>query len=170
MATTKATKVPSISIITDESVLKALVKSIGVRGKALDKDIHRAAVSALAHGFEHKSTGIAESLMAAMPSIARKNALKVYLMDLGCFLVKEDGKTLGIDSEKRKAGFVHRELALATAPGKYSPEPEAISPLVAMDMVRKLVERLTKAKENGKLDADSISVLEKLSQVAPSVV
>jgi len=161
-------KTPSSIIISDSTELSKLIKSIASRGKGLDKDIHRAAVSALSHGFEHGSTAHAETLLAAMPKSARGKALHLYLMELGCFMVKEDGKTLGINKEKRSAGFVLKATALSTPFWEYTKEVTPPSPVEAMELVRNLIKRLQKAKGEGMLD-DS-SVLDKLMQVAPAVI
>lgn len=165
---TKATKQSSSIIISDSTVLSKLIKSIATRGRGLDKDIHIAAVSALAHGFEHGSTAHAETLMAAMPKSARGKALQVYLMDLGCFMVKEDGKTLGINKDKRTAGFTTKAQALSTPFWEYTKDIAPPSPVEAMELVRNLIKRLQKAHGEGLLD-DS-SVLDKLLQVAPAVI
>jgi hypothetical protein len=163
-------KTKEFAIITDNGTLTKLIVSIKGRGKALDKDMHTAAVSALFHGFEYKSTAHAESLLASLPASARKNALKVWFMDLGCFLVKEDGKTLGIDKVKHSAGWINKETAISTPFYKYSEEPAVPSPLDAMELVRALIKKLNAAKGKGELDADSSSVLDKLLVVAPAVV
>lgn len=166
MATSKK---QSTTVITDGIALNTLIKSIGGRGKLLDRDIHRAAVSALWHGFQHKSTAHAEMLLGAMPQVSRKNALRAWLLDMGCFMVKDDGKTLGINKEVHAAGFKLEQEAIDTPFWKYTAEPEVLAQVDAMELVRKLVTKLTKAKESGKLDAASETVLEKLAKVAPAL-
>lgn len=167
-SSTKPDKQSKFTIITDNTELSKLIKSIDVRGKGIDKDLHRAAVSALAHGFMHGSTAHAESFLAAMPKSSRAKALRVYLLDMGCFLVKEDGKTLGINKDLKAAGFVKEAEAIATPFYEYTKEVQAPSQVAAMDMVRNLIKRLESANSKGLLD-DS-SVLSKLRAVAPAIV
>lgn len=169
MTASKKPAKQAFAIVTDKAQLSALIKSIGTRGRSLDKAIHQAAVSALWHGFQHKSTGYAENLLAEMGKSSRKNALRAWLLDMGCFMVKEDGKTLGIDATARAAGF-DEARAIDTPFWDYNKEPEVMTKLDAMEAVRKLVKRLTKAKEDGLLDAEGLDVLAKVAQVAPSVV
>lgn len=160
-------KKPTFAIVTEGTKLTTLIKSIGVRGKKLDADIHTAAVSALWHGYQHKSTGYAENLLSAMPASARKNALKAWLLDMGCFMLKEDNKTLGIDKERHAKGFDEAN-AIATPYWEYNKEPEVLTQVDAMALVNSLIKRLTKAKENGQLDAVGLDVLAKVTSVAPA--
>lgn len=177
---TKAIKQTNSIFISDSAELSKLIKSIGERGKKLDKDIHQAAISALAHGFEHGSTAHAETLRVALPKVSRRKALELYFIELGCFMFKEDGKTLGVNSETR-AKYYNKDTKEYTEEGKarlaeiagmpfweYTKEVTPPSPVEAMELVRNLIKRLQKAKGEGLLD-DS-SVLDKLMQVAPAVI
>lgn len=169
------TKSKAVQIIKDSTELSKLVKALNTAGATQDSRYHIACISALAHGFEHKSTGHAQNLLDGAGGMVRKAAIKNYLMDLGCFEFKLDDegkptKTLGINKDKHALGFVHLAIAQEKSPSKYSAEPEAVSPMNTMAELRKLIDKLTKAKGKGLLDAESTSVLDMLTHVAPSAV
>jgi hypothetical protein len=159
-------KVKALNLVTDSKLLGVLIKSLAGRGKKYDADLHLAAMSSLFHAYEHKSTAHTESLILACAKSTRVGALKTWLMDFGCYLVKEDKKTLGIDLAKHAKGF-NQVTAGATPFYAYTKEVQPASPLIAMDMLKAMIKRLESAKD---LDADSLSVLGKLKLVVPSIV
>lgn len=161
-------KKQAVRIETESTKLSTLIKSIATRGKKLDQDLHIAACSALFHAYEHKNASFAQSLLEALNKSARKNALKVWLLDFGPFLIKEDGNW-GMNAEKQKQGWLLRADAESTPFWQYTTEPE-VAPINAMELVSKLIAKLNKAKENGKLDSESATVLERLQKVAPATV
>lgn len=168
-------KVTTVSIIKESAPLAKLVGLLASRGKTQDKDYHTACLSALYHGFEHKSAGHAQTLLDSAGGMVRKSALKNYLLELGCFEFKldDEGKTtkiLGINKEAHALGFVHLELATSKSPSKYSAEKDEVSPMVVMDEVRKLINKIQKAAKTAPLDAEGTSVLARLIAVAPAVV
>lgn len=163
-----ASKKPAFALVTEGTKLNTLIKSIGTRSKTLDRDIHIAGLSALWHGFEHKSTGYAEELLKAMGKSSRKNALRAWLLDMGCFMVKDDGKTLGIDKERHSAGWAMQTRATETPFWEHNKEPEVLTQVDAMEAVRKLIERLSRAQSKGQLDSVGVEVLAKVKQLAPS--
>ena len=98
-------KAVQFKLITEGKDLNSLIKSIANRGKLLDRDLHVAGVSALYHAYTHGSTAFAQQLIEAIGASGRKGALKKWLFHFGCFMVKEDNKTLGIDKDLKVKGF-----------------------------------------------------------------
>lgn len=159
------------NLITDAKALGSLIKSIGNRGKLLDRDLHQAAVSALFHAYTHRSTAATQQLLDAMGKAGRKGALKTWLFHFGCFEFKEDGKTLGIVKAMKAADFDKIKVeAIDTPFWELTADKDDAGLVDAMAAVQALVKRLTKANTDGKLDADGASVLAKLSSVVPAVV
>lgn len=168
-------KVSTIAIIKEGAILGKLVGLLASRGKSQDKDYHTACLSALYHGFEHKSTGHAQTLLESAGGMVRKSALKNYLLELGCFEFKLDEagnptKVLGINKEAHAKGFIKLDVATAISPSKYSAEKEEPSMLVVMDEVRKLIARIQKASKLAPLDEDGASAFARLIAVAPAAV
>jgi hypothetical protein len=163
-------KAVSFNLLTEGKDLNALIKSIGNRGKLLDRDLHIAGVSALYHAYTHGSTAFAQQLVEALGSSARKGALKKWLFHFGCFMVKEDNKTFGIDKELKAKGFdaVSKD-AIATPFWELTADKDELEFVNAMEGVKSLINRLTKAKANGKLRPEDEVILDKLAMVAPSI-
>jgi hypothetical protein len=167
MATAKKQVARPIQLITDSKLLTKAIESLALRGKKYDSDLHLALCSALYHQYEYKSTAHTVAILAALPNTARKAAAKLWLDDFGCLMVKENGN-LGIDAAKHSSGF-NEATVIATPFWEYSKE-QAPTAIVAMDLVNNLIKKLSKAKGEGLLDADSLTVLERLSAVVPAVI
>lgn len=158
-------------LITEGKDLNTLIKSIGNRGKLLDRDLHVAGVSALYHAYTHGSTAFAQQLVEAIGSSGRKGALKKWLFHFGCFIFKEDNKTFGIDKDLKVKGFdAISKDAIATPFWELTTDKDDVEFVDAMQQVRSLIKRLTTAKQNGKLRAEDEAVLAKLAMVAPAVI
>lgn len=169
-----ADSLKSATAIKDAGALNKMITSIATRGKALQADIHTAGVSALYHAIEHKSTAFAMALIEAVPSATRKGALKKWLFHFGCFLIKEDNKTWGIDSDR--ANMLHAEIdrALAAAAAvpfwEFSADVEDETFIDGMGAVTALINRLTKAKDAGKLKPEEAILIDRLKGVVPAAV
>lgn len=159
--------VKPIRLITDSKLLTKAIASLASRGKKYDSDLHLALCSALYHQFKYRSTAHTVTILAALPNTARKAAAKLWLDDFGCLMTKENGN-LGIDEAKHSKGF-NEATVIATPFWEYSKET-APTAIVAMDLVNNLIKKLSKAKGEGLLDADSLTVLERLAQVVPAVI
>ena len=156
----------TVHIIKDSTALNKAIKSIASRAKSLDADLHSAAVSALYHAFEHKSTAPMLNLLEAVGKSQRKGALKNWLDHYGCFMVKEGG-TIGIDPIKHNKGFLQAE-AVATPFWELTPDRDGITMLSSADMVQALIKRMTNAQAKGKLDADGERMIAALKAVIPA--
>lgn len=170
--TTKAAKTQAsiAATLLTSAELNAVIASIARRGKQLDKDMHNAAVSALHQAHVHKNASPAMKLLDAMPASARKGALRKWLFDFGPFVMKEDNKTMGVDATGVKP-WAEVEAQVKSLPfWKHTADKDEVQFIDAMEAVRGLIARLTKAKQNGKLKPEDEAVLTKLGTVAPAVI
>lgn len=164
-------KAVQFKLITEGKDLNSLIKSIANRGKLLDRDLHIAGVSALYHAYTHGSTAFAQQLVEAIGSSGRKGALKKWLFHFGCFMVKEDNKTFGIDKDLKAKGYdAIAKDAIETPFWELTADKDDQEFVDAMAQVQSLIKRLTTAKTKGKLRAEDEAVLAKLAMVAPAVI
>lgn len=70
-------------IIDDAGKLNKLIGSIKTRGATLQRDMHTAAVSCLAHVAAHSDVTLLQRFHDALPSVARTNALKTWALAMG---------------------------------------------------------------------------------------
>lgn len=93
---TKTVTAQAMEIIKGQAAIIKLVDGIKVKGKALDKLTHQAAVSTAAHWFEHGDYTLCSRLLAAMPKSSRRNALISWFMAYTS-LVKNTDKATSAD-------------------------------------------------------------------------
>ena len=86
-----------------------LIVSIKGRGAKLDKDIHQAALSAVANHAEHGNTSLVNALLLAMPRSARANALMAWMLANDPKLAKNPGK------DKDTVPLVHNKEGVGEA-------------------------------------------------------
>ena len=152
---TKAT----FKIIESAKAIDTAIKSIATRGKSLERDIHVAAVSCLVHADKHGDVTLAQKLVEAVPSLARKNALRDWFMAHGKFGYSMEEKAFTYD----KKATTHTEAAIETPFWLFKPEAE-YKPLDLQAAILQLVKRVDAAVEKGeKLPADKVEALRKLS-------
>jgi len=82
-ATTAKTSTLATQIITDAGKLAKLITSIKTRGATLQRDMHQAAVSCLAHAAAHSDVTLLQRFHDALPSSTRTNALKAWALAMG---------------------------------------------------------------------------------------
>tara|TARA_R110002167_G_scaffold235258_1_gene440575 strand:- start:385 stop:861 length:477 start_codon:yes stop_codon:yes gene_type:complete len=129
-----------MKLITNKSDIVAAIKSISGRGAKLDKDIQRAAVSAMSHHNEHGDVTIINELVAAMPKGARVNALRDYILAHGKVSFDDKAKAF----VHAKEGSFDLEGALAISWVEFKPEAE-YKPLDALKLVTALAKRIAAA-------------------------
>src|SRR6185312_15120942 len=74
----KASTPATIKLIDGESAIKKALASIQTRGATLQRDIHTAACSVLAHVGKHSDIRLVTELLKALPDMTRKNAVKAW--------------------------------------------------------------------------------------------
>lgn len=151
---TKVTKAPAFKML-DEKAIATTIASIAKRGKTLERDIHIAAVSTLNHADKCGDTTLAQRLVCAVPSLARKNALRDWFVAMGKFKYDVETKTLRHD----KAKTTNLELAIATPFWEFKQEA-AYVPFDMQAAIISLVKRADKAMQHGdKVDKTALAQL-----------
>lgn len=134
------------------------IKSISRRGKTLERDIHVAAVSSLNHAELHGDITLAQKLVDAIPTMARKNALKDWFLAHGKFSYDMANKALTYN----KNGVTLLQEAIETPFWVFKPEAE-YKPFDINTAVAQLVHRAEKAVEKGeKVPTQKLEALRKL--------
>ena len=163
-----------MKLITDNAALAKQIKSIAVRGKKLDYDIHVAGVSCLHHISLHSDTTLLNDLVNALPQGARKHAFVEWALAYGNVRVLDrsneadqdkiaKGQVFALDRSKEydEAG------AIANAWYNFKPEPDLLTAFDVHKAVAQLVKRVSKATKDGtaleNID-DALKALESLKQ------
>lgn len=147
-----------MKLITDTKALTTAINSIASRGKKLEADIHVAACSCLHHADAHNNADPMLRLLAALPNLARKNALIAWAQDFGKFTVNEEGTGLAYDKTKST------DLEAAQAKPFWEYKPEA--PFKAFDLQAELARLLKRADAALKQDDERNNVdIEMLSRI-----
>ncbi len=71
----------NVNILQNKGELSASIRNILHTGKALDKAIHQAAVSALWHCREYGDTAFVSALLSAMPKGSRVKGLMFWIQE-----------------------------------------------------------------------------------------
>lgn len=159
-------------VIEGTAEIKKAILSIEKKGKSLDADIQKAAVSCLLHINKHGDTTLLDSLVHALPKGSRKSALVEWAVNLGEVraldranpddaVAIEQGRLFKID---RSRNFV-LEDALAAKWYDYKPEHDLLTVFDAQAMVASMVKRLNKAIKEGADIQNTASALDVIDQL-----
>lgn len=154
--------VPAITVITDLTALGKLIDGIKARGAKLDRDIHQAGVSALAHLKDHGDVGYCNRLFLALPKGARKAAMTSWLLAYGSLVAndKQDKATKPFVFAKDKETRVEAAIADPWFDHKPDPDPNQVFDLQVM-----LQAVLKKAQDKANA-GKQVAHIELLAQVA----
>lgn len=136
----------SFKLITDGKALDKAILSIASRGKKLDNDIWRCAVSAIAHhwadGDRSKGGDVTKinNLVAAMPRGARVNALRDFITAFGSVVYDPEQKIFVHD----KNGSADIEGAMAQSWVEFKPEAE-YKPFDALAAIKAMAKKAAAA-------------------------
>ena len=163
-----------MKLITDNAALAKQIKSIAVRGKKLDYDIHVAGVSCLHHISLHSDTTLLNDLVNALPKGARKHAFVEWALAYGS--VRTLDRANPADADRIAKGQVFAldrsksfdlDGAVANAWHTFKPEPDLLTAFDVHKAVAQLVKRVSKATKDGtaleNID-DALKALESLKQ------
>lgn len=151
---TKTPKTPAFKLVEGAGAITQAITSIATRGKKLEKDIHVIAVSCLNHADKHGDITLANRLIAAVPTMARKNALRDWFLAFGKFSYDAKSKSLVFN----KTGVTLLQDAMVTPFWDFKPEPEYV-PFDINASIANLIKKANAAIEKGenvdkaKLDA-----------------
>ena len=106
----KEAKAKPVTLITGADAINAAIKSIAVRGKKIDEDVQRTALSCLVHADKHGDVTLAQKLVEAVPASMRKNALRTWFIEFGKFRWDATKKALAYD----KKATTQLDAAMAT--------------------------------------------------------
>ena len=149
----------AIKLVESVPAIEKLLASIKTRGATLQKDIHIAACSVLAHVGKHGDVRLVSRLLESCPDMTRKNAIKAWFEAFGPVAFGEKGEVKHNPATK---------LQLATAMGKpfwvFKPE-EAYVPMDVAKAFDSFIKKLEKDhKETGR---DHTSMVAKLLAIRP---
>lgn len=159
---TKPVVKKSFKMIEGAKAIDTAIKSIATRGKKFEADIHQAAVSVLVHADKHGDITLAQKLIEAVPNLARKNALREWLMAFGKFGYDSENKTMTYNGK----GSTLVEEAIETPFWVFKPEKdETLFDLNAA--IHNLIKRAENAAAKGaKVPAAQLNKLRTLDKVA----
>lgn len=147
-----------MKLIDKASEVTKLIESIHGRGKKLDADIHRCAVSCLHHADQHGDVTLLQKLIEAMPKSARRNAVIGWACAFGKFAPSEDGKSVVYAKEEE----TDIEQAIAIAPWEFAPE-QAFRPFDLDKELDRLMKKAIEAAESGderhNVDTDKLTAI-----------
>lgn len=157
--TAKTVKPVAFKMLDGAKAIDTAIKSIASRGKTLEKDIHQAAVSCLVHADKHGDITLASKLVDAVPSLARKNALRDWFIAHGKFSWSMEAKAFTFN----KQAVTQLEAAIATPFWEFKTEAE-YKPFNMEAAVLQLVKRAESAIEKGeKVPTEKLAQLRKLA-------
>lgn len=130
----------TMKLIAGTEAINKAIDSIASRGKKLDRDIHIAAVSCMAHHAEHGDVTLINRLVDNMPKGSRVNALREYIMAYGKVQWDAENNCFKHDRE----GTFDREGAIENAWTEFKPEP-TYKPFDAVKAISQIVKRVQDA-------------------------
>lgn len=154
----KSAKAP-MQVIEGATAINAAISAIAKTGKTLERAVHIAAVSTLVHADKHGDITLANKLVDAIPSMARKNALRDWYLAHGKFDYSQETKALTY----KRTGKTKLDEAMATPFWEFKPE-KAYVPFDLTGAIVKLVTKANKAHEHG--DKIDMKLVSKIAEVA----
>ena len=153
-----------LTLLIGAAVIGKAIVSIQTRGKKFEKDVHIAACSVLNHVQLHGDITLANNLIKAVPTLARKNALRDWFMAFGKLSYDAKNKTMTYDKTK----VTLQDEANETPFWEFKPEAEYV-PFDLTAAIQNILNRAKKAAEHGdKLDETKLKALAALVTVEPA--
>ncbi|MGX9944904.1 hypothetical protein ACTG4Q_20800 [Bradyrhizobium denitrificans] len=157
--TVKASTPATLKLIDGETAIKKALASIQTRGASLQRDIHVAACSVLAHVGKHSDIRLVTELLKALPDMTRKNAVKAWFEAHGPVLFVE-----GDVIKFNPATTLRLGDAMAKPFWVFKPEAEYV-PMDIAKSIDSLVKKMERDhKETGR---DHTSMIAKLLAIRP---
>ncbi|TYO65485.1 hypothetical protein FXV83_16245 [Bradyrhizobium hipponense] len=157
--TVKAATPSVIKLIDGETAIKKALASIKTRGATLQRDIHVACCSVLAHVGKHSDIRLVTELLSSLPDMTRKNAVKAWFEFFGPVTFAEGG-----DIKFNGANPVKLGDAMAKPFYAFKPEADYV-PMDIAKSIDSLVKKMERDhKETGR---DHTSMIAKLLAIRP---
>lgn len=128
-----------MNIIQNKGELNQAIRNILHTGRALDEQIHQAAVSALWHAREYGDPGFFERLCEAMPKGSRVEGLKFWAKAHSPLTVKENGRW-GIKKASPEAWKIQAAIAKPFWDFSKEKKPGNLSAEALINYLRKVAE------------------------------
>lgn len=153
-----------LALLIGAATIGKAIASIATRGKKFEKDVHIAACSVLNHVELHGDITLANKLIEAVPTLARKNALRDWFIAFGKLGYDAKNKTMTYDKNK----VTLQDDANDTPFWEFKPEAEYV-PFDLTAAIQNVLKRAQKAAEHGdKLDTEKLKALSALVTVEPA--
>lgn len=150
---------PAVKLIEGSAKIGSLIDSIANRGKKLDADIQRAALSVMAHHSQHGDVTLINRLVASMPKGSRVNALMRYIETFGAVRWDKDKKEF-VHAKGKKFDL---EAASARTWHEFKPDPQykpIDDPFQSVNALIKTLERdMQHMGDQSKVDPSLIEAL-----------
>ncbi len=154
----------TIKLLEGAPAIGKAIASIATRGKRFEQDVHLAACSVLAHVEKCGDITLANLLIGAVPTLARKNALRDWFINFGRMEYDAKNKTMTYNHKK----VTLQDDANATPFWKFKPEAEYV-PFDLNAAIQAVLKRAQKAARHGdKVDTDKLTALSKLVAIEPA--
>ena len=154
----KEVKKVTVKLLDGAKAIDKAIASISTRGKSLQRDIHIAAVSCLNHADKHGDITLAQKLIDAIPTLARKNALRDWFIAFGKFGYDEKSKLMTYN----KKGATLLQEAMDMPFWDFQPE-KAYVPFDIKAQLENILKRANSAIERGeKVDSKVLEAVQKL--------
>lgn len=137
-------------IITTDLINKA-IDSIARRGKRLDMDIHKCAVSIVNHVNEYHEVTLVNRLVDSMPKGARSNALRDWFENFCKCVYNKESKQFDFV----KGASMPLEPAIAEPWFEFKPEPE-FKAIDSQKLIDSLFKTLSKGADSEHADLHAI--------------
>lgn len=159
--TVKTDKPATFKLLDGVSAIEKAIASIKTRGQSLQRDIHVAACSILAHVGQHHDVRMVSKLLEAMPDMSRRNAVKAWFESFGPIAFDDKGQVKYNPATRLLLGD-----AMAKPFWSFKPEAEYV-PLEIGKAFDSFIKRLEKdAKETGRNHAAIVQAMTMLRDKA----
>ena len=159
--TVKEKPVITVKVIKGKANLLTAINVIQVKGKELEKLIHTVAVSILMHSEKHREVSLCNKLIAATPSMVRKNALRDWMLTFGAMTFDNETKLMAFN----KKGKFDTTKATHNPFYDFVPEKDYV-PYDLLAMVTNIIntadKRLEKGNKKDKIPTNALDTLRKL--------
>jgi hypothetical protein len=144
--TGKPATVPAvIKLVEGESAINKFLDSIKKRGNTLQRDMHVAACSVLAHVAAHKDIRIVSRLIDSFPDMSRRNAVKAWFEHFGPVTFESGKVTFNHDNPARVGDAMGKPFWTFKAN-----EGAEYAPLNVAELLAKTVKALESDETRGK--------------------
>ena len=146
----------TFKLITGSASITKAVESIARRGKSLDNDIHRAAVSLIAHVRDHGDTTLVVSLIKAMPRGSRVKGLVEWFNEFSPMTIEVTKAGVAVELDKKRTSADSKIDEAIETPWYAFKKETAKAEVTLESLIEKFEKAIVKlAKEGGCAETDA---------------